>query len=119
MYEALQTGRRLALRCAALALVCLLCAGPSADAAEVSAGTRMLVPVGHTVGIKLFSRGVLVVKLSEGGTPAKECGLQTGDVIVSCGGTSVNSTEQFQSLLQENGQSPTDLQVRREIRVLL
>lgn len=113
MYEALQTGRRLALRCAALALVCLLCAGPSADAAEVSAGTRMLVPVGHTVGIKLFSRGVLVVKLSEGGTPAKECGLQTGDVIVSCGGTSVNSTEQFQSLLQENGQSPTDLQVRR------
>ena len=73
----------------------------------------MLVPVGHTVGIKLFSRGVLVVKLSEGGTPAKECGLQTGDVIVSCGGTSVNSTEQFQSLLQENGQSPTDLQVRR------
>ena len=75
MYEALQTGRRLALRCAALALVCLLCAGPSADAAEVSAGTRMLVPVGHTVGIKLFSRGVLVVKLSEGGTPAKECGL--------------------------------------------
>lgn len=112
-------GRRLALRCAALALVCLLCAGPSADAAEVSTGTRMLVPVGHTDGIKLFSRGVLVVKLSEGGTPAKECGLQTGDVIVSCGGTSVNSTEQFQSLLQENGQSPTDLQVRREIRVLL
>ena len=102
MYEALQTGRRLALRCAALALVCLLCAGPSADAAEVSTGTRMLVPVGHTVGIKLFSRGVLVVKLSEGGTPAKECGLQTGDVIVSCGGTSVNSTEQFQSLLQEH-----------------
>ncbi|MEI3306449.1 MAG: hypothetical protein V8R40_10860 [Dysosmobacter sp.] len=47
----------------------------------------MLVPVGHTVGIKLFPRGVLVVKLPEGGTPARECGLQTGDVIVKCGGS--------------------------------
>ena len=39
-----------------------------------------LVPVGHTVGIKLFSEGVLVVGLSEidscdgACAPAKECG---------------------------------------------
>ena len=88
-----------------------------AGAAEVTSGgtdsARMLVPVGHTVGIKLFSRGVLVVKLSDGGTPAKECGLQTGDVIVKCGGVTVSSTEQFQSLLQKSGETPTDLQVRR------
>ncbi len=75
---------------------------------------RMLVPVGHTVGIKLFARGVVVVKLSEGGTPAKECGLRTGDIIVKCGGTTVTSTEQFQSLLQKNGDCATDIQVRRD-----
>lgn len=96
-----------------LALACLLCAGPMAGAADVSTGTRMLVPVGHTVGIKLFSRGVLVVKLTDGGTPAKECGLRTGDVIVECGGVAVHSTEQFHSLLQKNGEEETDLQVRR------
>ena len=90
-----------------------LCIGPTARAAET---TRMLIPVGHTVGIKLFSRGVLVVKLSDGGTPARECGLRTGDVIVKCGGVAVISTEQFRSLLQETGQTPTDLQVRREGR---
>lgn len=45
---------------------------------------------------------------------ADDCGLQTGDIIVKCGGVSVTSSEQFQSLLQENGETATDLQVRRE-----
>ena len=107
-----ETGRLLRLG-AALVLACFLCAGPAAGAAD-AAGARMLIPAGHTVGIKLFARGVLVVRLSDGGTPAKECGLQTGDVIVKCGGVTVQSTEQFQALLQENGEAPTDLQVRRE-----
>ena len=75
-------------------------------------GTRSLIPVGHTVGIKLFSRGVMVVNLPEGETPARECGLRTGDVIVSCGGTTVTSAEQFQELLQK--ESPADLRVRRD-----
>ena len=103
---------------AALLLALLLCtapfgAGVTASAAGSESSARMLVPVGHTIGIKLFARGVLVVKLSDGGTPAKDCGLQTGDVIVKCGGVSVTSTEQFQTLLQENGGDATDLQIRR------
>lgn len=84
-------------------------ATPAAD----SGSARMLIPVGHTVGIKLFARGVMVVKLPEDDTPARECGLKTGDVIVKCGGVSVTSTEQFQSLLQKTGEDATDLQVRR------
>jgi stage IV sporulation protein B len=94
----------------ALALAFLLCAGEvTAKAAE----PRMLVPVGHTVGIKLFSRGIVVVKLTDGGTPARECGLRTGDVIVKCGGSAVTSTEQFQTLLQKNGSEAADLQISR------
>ncbi len=56
----------------------LLCAAMTPGAAAVTAdGTsaRMLVPVGHTVGIKLFARGVMVVKAPESGTPADDCGL--------------------------------------------
>lgn len=77
-----------------------------------AAESRLLVPVGHTVGIKLFSRGVVVVKLTDGGTPARECGLRAGDVIVQCGGDAVTSTEQFQTLLQKGG-GATDLQIDR------
>jgi len=90
-----------------------MAADMTVDSGTQNSSARMLVPVGHTVGIKLFARGVVVVKLSDGGTPAKECGLQTGDVIVKCGGVSVTSTEQFQALLQKNGDTSTDLQVRQ------
>ena len=108
MYELSQ---RFGRRAGALLLALALCGGARAGAAEVT--ERMLVPVGHTVGIKLFSRGVVVVKLTEGGSPAKSCGLKTGDVILECGGTAVTSTEQFQSLLQE-AEGATELAVRRE-----
>ena len=95
---------------AACLLALLACSASVAMAAGVT--PRMLVPVGHTVGIKLFSKGVVVVKLSDGGTPAKACGLRTGDVIVQCGGSTVTSSEQFQSLLQTCG-GTAELEVRR------
>jgi len=107
LYEFSQKMRWTFLLCAAL----LLCGSAQAGAAEVK--ERMLVPVGHTVGIKLFSRGIVVVKLTEGGSPAKSCGLRSGDVILQCNGTAVTSTEQFRSLLQ-NTSGDTQLQIRRE-----
>lgn len=88
-----------------------------ASASDLSAA-RTLVPVGHTVGIKLFSKGVLVVKLSDGETPAKACGLAPGDVIVQCAGNNVTSTEQFQTLLQHTAGSETDLRVNRDGQTL-
>ena len=117
MYGPFQKAKKALRGGAALVMALLLCAAMTPGAAAVTAdGTsaRMLVPVGHTVGIKLFARGVMVVKAPESGTPADDCGLRTGDIIVKCGGVSVTSSEQFQSLLQENGETATDLQVRRE-----
>lgn len=111
MYEMSPTAKRLLHFGAVCVLAALLCSPCMARAAEVTPKT--VIPVGHTVGIKLFARGVMVVKLPEDDTPARECGLKTGDVIVKCGGVSVTSTEQFQSLLQKTGGDATDLQVRR------
>ena len=81
----------------------------------MAAGERRLVPVGHTVGIKLFSRGLVVSGVPEGESPARDCGLRAGDVILSCGGEDVTSTEQFRQLLQEG---ETSLAVRRDSREL-
>ncbi|MEA4941718.1 SpoIVB peptidase [bioreactor metagenome] len=104
-----------ALGLAALLLVSALTI-PTA-AADLSS-VQTLIPVGHTVGIKLFSRGVLVVKLAEGDTPAKACGLAAGDVIVQCAGNTVTSTEQFQSLLQNTAGKAAELEVHRGSRTL-
>ena len=82
-----------------------------------AAQTKKLVPVGHTIGIKLFSDGVVVIGLAEVETPqgisapGVACGLQIGDVIEEANGTEVESTEQFSALLQCGGM--VDLSVSR------
>ena len=88
-----------------LCLSALLGLGRSAYALEAD----YLVPVGHTVGIKLFSDGVVVIGLAEvetaAGTltPGADCGLRVGDVIEEANGRPVESSEQFAQLLQCGG----------------
>ena len=62
MHGLTRKARRLLQGGAAMLLALLLCCGP----VMAEENGRMLVPVGHTVGIKLFSRGIVVVKLSDG-----------------------------------------------------
>ena len=120
MYGPFQKARHVLRGGAALVLALLLCAAMPARAAGVTAGgadqdtsARMLVPVGHTVGIKLFAAGVLVVGLADGDTPARTCGLRQGDIITAMDGTAIDSTEQVQSLLAEAAGQETTLTVRR------
>ncbi|MCD7927836.1 MAG: SpoIVB peptidase [Oscillospiraceae bacterium] len=67
---------------------------------------QAVIPIGKAVGIKLFSDGVLVVGFSEIPTeqgqvqPARDCGLQAGDVITHINSEEVDTIEQVQSLLQ-------------------
>lgn len=116
-----------ALRLLAVAVLgTALCAGaPGALAAEgqtVNGGTatRWVIPVGHTVGIKLFSDGVLVVGFSgvpaaEGSvTPAKSCGLREGDVITHINSTEVDTVEEVQEQLREIGGEEMSIRAVRD-----
>ena len=89
-------------------------AAPHADAAQP---VRELVPVGETIGVKLFADGVLVIGLSDGESAAKKCGLKEGDIITALGGAEVDTIERLQSLLRECGGSAA-LTVRRGSRTL-
>ena len=100
-----------------LACALFVSTGAAAQAAE---RPERLVPVGHTVGIKLFSEGVLVVGLSQvesdrgACTPAKDCGLKVGDVILEADGQEVESTEHFQAVIARSAGEDVELTVRRE-----
>lgn len=69
-------------------------------------GPRTVVPLGRTVGIKLFSDGVMVVGFSEVDTgegrsaPARDCGLREGDIITHINSEEVDTIEQVQTALQ-------------------
>ena len=129
--EHLDTTHRFHLRVLSVLMALTLFGSVSAWAApEVRTAVRVdalpekLVPVGHTVGIKLFSQGILVVGLSEVDgaagrcAPARDCGLRVGDLIVSAGGENLESTEQFQAVVARSGGKPVALSVNREGRTL-
>ena len=89
---------------------------PSAQAADRTVSE--LIPVGQTVGVKLFSDGVLVVGFSDGESPAKDCGLKEGDVITAICGQSLDTIEEFRQLLAENGDDAAALTVKRGSRTI-
>ena len=105
-------------RSAALLLAILLGLVLNPRQAWASQGdTRQLIPMGTAVGIKLFSDGVIVVSTSDlntsGTSPAKDCGLKEGDLILRINNEEIQSTEHLQSVLQETGTAPVTLTVRR------
>ena len=117
MYGPFQKAKKALRGGAALVMALLLCAAMTPGAAAVTAdGTsaRMLVPVGHTVGIKLFARGVMVVKAPESGTPADDCGLQTGDIITAVNGTAMTSSEMVDLVQQSQVGDVLTLDVYRQ-----
>lgn len=80
---------------------------------------KRLVPVGRTVGLKLFAHGVMVVGLDEvegdgeSYSPAKQCGLKAGDIITCINGTPVNSIEEVEAVLTETGDADLQLSALR------
>ena len=88
--------------------------------AETGRAVHTVIPVGRTVGIKLFSDGLLVVNLTEGekDCPARSCGIRTGDLLLELNDEDLKTTEQLQAALQENGDRPVSLTVKRGARTL-
>ena len=80
----------------------------STETSAPAPGPRYLVPVGRTVGMWLLARGVMVVGLTavdaETGScsPAKSCGLKTGDIITQINGTRVDTIEEVQAVLAQS-----------------
>ena len=74
------------------------------------------------MGIKLFSKGVMVVALSEIQTtegrvwPAKQCGLQEGDIITEIENQPVNSIDEVARAVRKNGGHAMAIQALRDGR---
>ena len=72
---------------------------------EISPEKR-LIPGGQALGVAMRTEGVLIVGIgeaAEGVTPAKDAGLQAGDVIIAVGGEAVTTAESLTTLLNKSG----------------
>lgn len=99
------------------AVLCVMVLGLQSRAAAAEGKT--LVPLGSTVGIKLFSQGVMVVGLSPVTTdagdlsPARECGLKEGDIITHINSEQVDTIEEVRDVLQDLEGEPMSIRAVR------
>lgn len=100
----------------AISLVLALTMLFTAQAAEISS----LIPIGHTVGIQMSAEGVLVVRLNEVQTengpacPARDAGLEEGDLIVRVNGSVVDSNDALQKQIALSAGQPVTLELTRD-----
>ncbi|MGI6659446.1 MAG: SpoIVB peptidase [Dethiobacteraceae bacterium] len=85
---------------------------------------KKLIPGGHSIGIKLHSEGVLVVghHLVQGrgvsASPAKEAGIEVGDVLLAIEGTKLADANQVAEVInQHKDKSILTFQVKRGERI--
>lgn len=80
----------------------------------------MVVPCGTPFGIKMFTQGVVVVGMSsvdaEGGSinPAKEAGIQQGDVLISIDGKKLNSNQDVSDIIEHCDGKTLDVELQRK-----
>lgn len=74
-----------------------------------------VTPGGEPIGIKLLSRGVLVIKLGDvdGECPAKEAGILPGDVIISVNGKEVLSNEEIEKAIEQSDKPEAEIKLIR------
>lgn len=84
---------------------------------EVLPQTR-IIPGGQSVGVMLHSEGVIIVGQSivqdtEGHkfNPAREAGVEVGDIILKINGVAVNSDEQVARLVDDSGKSGKNVEI--------
>jgi len=99
-------------KCRTLPVLLLLAALLSTSV--LAAAPRTLVPVGKTVGIRLESRGLMVVGFDrEGASAARDAGMKKGDVITRVEGRTVTDTACFRTLVADSDGGPLDVTVSR------
>ena len=85
---------------------------------DISASTKTLIPLGQTIGIKMFSGGAMIVGFASpeaagGESPAEGCGLKIGDVIEGVDGKPVGCNEELSKILSLKKSDGAVFSVRR------
>ena len=69
---------------------------------------KMVIPGGTPFGIKMFTKGVMVVGMTDiqigsfGKNPAREAGIKVGDVLLSIGGIALNSNDDVKKIVSQS-----------------
>lgn len=83
-------------------------------------GEKYVIPCGTPFGVKLYTRGVVVISMEDinidgkSVNPAKDAGLNVGDVILSANGIETDTNEELAKIVTSSDGKSIKLKVRRE-----
>ncbi len=84
-----------------------------------------VIPGGHSIGVKLFTQGVLVVAVADvtaidgrSYNPAAQAGISVGDSIIAINGIKVRDADHVIDLLNKCGTETINLEIRRDNQTL-
>ncbi|MBP8639902.1 MAG: SpoIVB peptidase [Oscillospiraceae bacterium] len=103
----------------AVLIICILSQTVSAFAVQ----EKKLVPMGCTVGIQMFTDGVLVVGLAatqdgQAASPAAIAGILPGDLIKAIGDTKIGSADEFKAAMSKLSDQPVSITIQRSGEIL-
>lgn len=75
-----------------------------------------IIPLGNTIGIKIYSSGVLVIGMTEieGKKPYENTGIKEGDLIIRIDNTEVNTTEELIECVNKSQGQNVEVKYLRE-----
>ncbi len=92
---------------------------------NVKVVTRRYVALsGESFGIKIFTKGVMVVGMSDVKTslgnvnPSKQAGIHTGDIILKVNNTEINSNEEFSKMINSSNGKVMILKIKRDEKII-
>lgn len=93
---------------------------PVKDAKVTVTQRKYVVPGGNVFGIRLYTKGVMVIRIDEvttssGNTsPGKKAGLKEGDMIISVEGVSITRNKELSKMFAESGGKKLKMQIERD-----
>lgn len=81
---------------------------------------KTVVPCGTPFGVKLYTRGVIVISMEDIAVdgkymnPAKDAGIQVGDIILSADGIETDTNEQLSEIVSNSKGKSIKLKIRRD-----
>ena len=98
---------------------------PVRDVSVNVSDTKTLIPGGDTIGIKMFTEGILCVGTSDIADVhgnilniASSCGIKIGDVLTTANGKKLLTTEQLAKIVEESGGKTINISINRQNEIL-
>ncbi len=93
---------------------------PVKDAKVTVTQRKYVVPGGNVFGIRLYTKGVMVIRVDEVTTssgnvsPGRKAGLREGDMIISVGGVDITRNKELSAIFAGSGGKTLAMQIERD-----